>query len=215
MLCRVARMSRPIRLFTPNGIYHVVSRGSNRKPLFLFDLDRDAFLGRLNRIVERHELRCLAYCLMGNHYHLLVQTPDARLSAALRELNGGYSRRFNRVHGHSAHLFRNRYLAQLVDDESYLLTVCRYVAYNPVRAGLCAEPSDWPWSSYRACAGIDPAPPLLNETMLRDTVGGGPEWRSRYRSFIESARPVEPLRGIQSHASDTTKSLTEMVSDTG
>ncbi|MHB8060599.1 MAG: REP-associated tyrosine transposase [Gaiellaceae bacterium] len=182
-------MARSIRLFVPNGIYHVASRGSDRRPLFLFDFDREAFLDRLGRSVERHEIRCLAYCLMGNHYHLIVQTPDSRLSLALRELNGGYSRRFNRVHGHTAHLFQNRFLAQLVDDETYLLTVCRYVAYNPVRAGLCAEPSEWPWSSYRASAGIDPAPRFLNETVLSDSVGGGREWRRRYRDYVELNRP--------------------------
>lgn len=194
-LCRVARMARSIRLFVPNGIYHVASRGSDRRPLFVFDSDRQSFLDRLARIVERHELRCLAYCLMGNHYHLIVQTPDARLSAALKELNGGYSRRFNHVHGRSAHLFRNRFLAQLVDGERYLLAACRYVAYNPVRAGFCVEPSEWPWSSYCASAGIDPVPSFLNETMLRDIFGGGREWRARYRDFVESDCPVKSPPG--------------------
>jgi len=181
---------RPPRLFIPNGIYHVASRGSDRRPLFLYDGDRKVFLERLGRVVEGYELLCLAYCLMGNHYHLIVQTPDARLSVALRELNGGYSRQFNYTHGHSAHLFRNRFLAHLVDDEAYLLTACRYVAHNPVRAGLCGEPSDWPWSSYRFSVGLDLAPRFLNEALLRDAVGGGVNWRGRYREFVESAREL-------------------------
>jgi len=190
---RVDRVPRPLRVFVPDWIYHVASRGSDRRPLFLFDQDREEFLERLGWAVERHELPCLAYCLMGNHYHLIVQTPDARLSKALQELNSGYSRRFNRVHEHSAHLSRNRYLAQLIATEPHLLMACRYVAHNPVRAGLCGEPSDSPWSSYRASAGIDPVAPFLDETALRDALGPGPRWRTRYRDFVELPTAVNPL----------------------
>ena len=89
-------MARPSRKYVPEGIYHIASHGSDRRPLFILDSDREAFLERLARTVERFELRCLAYCLMGNHYHLIVQTPDERLSLALKELHGGYSRQFNR-----------------------------------------------------------------------------------------------------------------------
>jgi putative transposase len=188
-------MARTPRVFVPNGIYHVASRGSDRRPLFLFDRDREAFLGRLARIVESYELPCLAYCLMGNHYHLIIQTPDERLSMALKELHGGYSTHFNRTYGRSAHLFRNRFLAQVIDSDPYLLTACRYVAHNPVRAGLCARPSDWRWSSYRANAGIDPSPRFLSEAALRDASGGSGEWRSRYREFVESPSAVEPPPG--------------------
>lgn len=188
-------MARKPRAFVPEGIYHVASRGSDRRPLFLFDLDRVAFLERLARTLERFELSCLSYCLMGNHYHLIVQTPDERLSPALRELHSGYSRYFNRTHERSAHLFRAHCLVQWVDSDSYLLAACRYVAYNPVRAGLCGEPSDWPWSSYRASAGIEPSPPFLSESLLRGAFGSGKEWRARYREFIDSPRPVEAPPG--------------------
>jgi len=182
----------------PDGIYHVASRGSDRKLLFDRDQDREQFLKQLERIVECFQLPCLAYCLMGNHYHLIVQTPDARLSAALRELNGGYSKYFNRANDRSAHLFRNRFLASLIDSDSYLLVAYRYLAHNPVRAGLCSEPSDWPWSSYRASAGIDPSlPPFLSETMLRGLFGGGEKWRNRYRGFVESTDTVEPPPGYE------------------
>ncbi len=190
-------MPRPLRIFVPDGIYHVASRGSDRRPLFLFDQDREEFLERLGRTVERHELPCLSYCLMGNHYHLIVQTPDARLSKALQELNSGYSRRFNRVHERNAHLFSNRFLAQLIATEPHLLMACRYVARNPVRAGLCGEPSDWPWSSYRANAGIDPVPPFLNEAALLDAFGPGSRWRVRYRDFVELSAEANPPPGYK------------------
>lgn len=157
--------------------------------MFLFDPDRFAFLERLAAVVERYELTCVAYCLMGNHYHLLIQTPDGRVSAALQELNGGYSREFNRTHERSAHLFRNRFFARPVEDEPYLLTLCRYLAHNPVRADLCRDPVDWQWGSHRATAGHTPTPPFLNDTLIRDACGGGPNWRQRYRDYVTEPLP--------------------------
>jgi hypothetical protein len=123
---------------------------------------------------------------MDNHYHLIVITPDARLSAAMQGLNGGYSKRFNATHGRSAHLFRNRFMAQLIGDDSYLLIACRYVAHTPVRAGLCREPSAWKWSSYRATVGIDPVQRFLDVRLLASALGGGDRWRDRYREFVEA-----------------------------
>lgn len=154
--------------------------------LFVFDEDRRSFLDRLATVVEQHELACIAYCLMGNHYHLIVQTPDERLSLAMQRLNGGYSKHFNRIHGRTAHLFRNRFLARQIEDESYLLTAVRYVAHNPVRAGLCVNPIDWPWGSHRATIGLDPMPHLLDITLLRDACGAMPNWRARYQEFVNA-----------------------------
>lgn len=134
---------------------------------------------------------------MNNHYHLIVQTPDQRLSKAMQELNRGYSRRFNSIHGRSAHLFRNRFTAQLIDDDEYLLTACRYVAHNPVRAGLCEAPTDWRWSSYGISAGITPAPRFLDEKLLSAATGGGGEWRRRYREFVEVEEEVVPPDGFE------------------
>jgi putative transposase len=185
-------MAYPRRIFVPDGIYHVASRGSDRRPIFRHDADRELFLDQLEKTLERYRLPCLAYCLMGNHYHLVVLTPDQRLSKAMQELNGGYSRRFNSTHGRSAHLFRNRFMAQLIDSDSYLLTACRYVAHNPVRAGLCGMPSGWKWSSYRISAGIEPAPRFLDERLLREAIGGGEGWRRRYREFVEVDGEVAP-----------------------
>jgi REP element-mobilizing transposase RayT len=181
---------RPPRAFVANGIYHLASQGSDSQALFLFDRDRIVLLERLAAVVRRYELSCIAYCLMGNHYHLVVQTPDGQISVAMQELNGGYSREFNRVYGRSSHLFRNRFLAKEINDEPYLLTACRYVVCNPVRAGLCRQPGDWPWSSYRATAGLDPAPPFLDETLIRNACGGDAMWRHRYRDFVNGPAPA-------------------------
>jgi REP-associated tyrosine transposase len=189
---------RSPRVFVADGIYHIASRGSDRQPLFRFDADRLAFLERLAAVVERYELACVAYCLMGNHYHLLVQTPDERVSNALRELNGGYARHFNRVHGRSAHLFRNRFFARQIEEEAYLLTACRYLAYNPIRAGLCREPGDWPWSSHRATAGLDPSPGFLSEALIRDACGGQRNWRLRYRDLVAEPSPATLEDGLRS-----------------
>jgi putative transposase len=179
-------MGRPLRVFVPNAIYHVASRGSDKRPIFHQDEDRELFLERLEQTMERFRLPCLAYCLMNNHYHLVVMTPDARLSMAMKELNGGYYKRFNEIHGRSAHLFRNRFMAQLIDGDSYLLTACRYVAHNPVRAGLCRAPSEWSWSSYASTVGIGQARRFLDERRLGELVGGGDGWRDRYRQFVEA-----------------------------
>jgi putative transposase len=197
-------MGRPLRVFVPNGVYHVASRGSDKKPIFRDDEDRELFLDQLEQTMERYQLPCLAYCLMTNHYHLVVRTPDARLSLAMKELNGGYSKRFNAIHRRSAHLFRNRFMAQLIDSDTYLLTVCRYVAHNPVRAGLCRVPSEWSWSSYGATVGIDPPRQFLDERRLSELIGGGDRWRDRYRQFVEANDPVAPPPGYKKLCSSTT-----------
>lgn len=184
-------MARPPRVFIPDSIYHIATRGSGWRHLFVFEHDRTRFLRRLGGVVESYELECLSYCLMGNHYHLVVRTPDARLSRALQELHGGYSREFNLYYGERSHLFRNRFRSREVDSDGYLLAVCRYVALNPVRAGFCTKPSEWPWSSYRSNLGLQPAPSFLSEATLCEVFGGKPNWRSRYREFVEALDPED------------------------
>ena len=164
--------------------------------MFLFDSDRYSFLHRLAAVVERYELACVAHCLMTNHYHLVVQKPDGRISNAMRDLNFGYSRQFNFEHGRSAHLFRNRFLAKDIDTDEYFMTVCRYVVNNPVRAGLCRDAAEWPWSSYRATAGLDPTPAFVGEALIRGIFGGA-DWRDRYRRFVASAADPEVDKMVQ------------------
>lgn len=208
-------MPRPPRILVPDGIYHVYTRGSDRKPLFLFDWHRLLFLERLAKIFERHELGCIAYCLMGNHYHAIVKTPDARLSCALQQLHTQYSRDFNRSEGRSAHLFRQRFRSRLIEGDADLLGACAYLAHNPVEAGLCGNPGDWPWSSYRASAGYQPTPAFLTDDAVGDAIGGGSDWRARYRDFIERRPFLETQHDARSFTFGTGTLLTQPVSDTG
>jgi putative transposase len=154
-------MPRVPRNFEPGEIYHVFSRGSNRQDIFKFDSDRTDFLGCLDRVVARYRLECLAYCLMPNHFHLVVETPDGRLSEAMKSLNGRYALRFNLRYGRDAHLFRNRFGAVLQESDAQLFWTLRYTIRNPVESGLCVDPSEWPWSSYRASVGEVKPPRLL------------------------------------------------------
>ena len=154
-------MSRPLRIEFPGAIYHVTSRGDRREPIYHDDADRQCQLGVLAQALSRFDASVLAYCLMGNHFHLVLQTHSGRLSQLMRHLNGVYTQAFNRRHGLSGHLFQGRFKALLVDRDSYLVRLCRYVERNPVAAALVARPADWPWSSCRAHLRLAPAPPWL------------------------------------------------------
>lgn len=151
-------MARPLRIEFPGALYHVTARGNARQDIYLDARDSWRFLDLLGTVCTRYEWRCFAYCLMTNHYHLVVETAQPNLSAGMRQLNGRYSQAFNYRHQREGHLFQGRYKAILVEREAYLLEVCRYVVLNPVRAGLARAPRAWRWSSYRATlAGAGPA----------------------------------------------------------
>ena len=147
-------------------LYHVTSRGDRREPIFVDDLDRTEWLAVLSQVCARFNWRCHAWCLMGNHFHVLIETPEPNLSAGMRQLNGVYTQRFNRWHGKVGHVFQGRFKAILVERESYLLEVSRYVVLNPVRAGIVREVADWPWSSYPAMVRMEPVPPWLETDWL-------------------------------------------------
>lgn len=155
-------MARPLRIEFPGAIYHVTSRGDRREAIYEDDADRERFLGVLEQAVARFDAQVLAYCLMGNHYHLVLHTRQANLSLLMRHLNGVYTQAYNRRHGVVGHLLQGRFKAILVDRDAYLLTLCRYVELNPVRARLCTLAADWPWSSYRAHAGLAVTPDWLD-----------------------------------------------------
>ena len=146
-------MSRPLRLEFSGALYHITSRGDRREDIYDDDADRKAFLSVLDYVCDTYNWVCYAYCLMSNHYHLLIETPDANLSRGMRQLNGVYTQTYNRTHGRSGHVFQGRYKAILVEKESYLLELSRYIVLNPVRARMVRSARDWPWSSYRATAG--------------------------------------------------------------
>jgi REP element-mobilizing transposase RayT len=154
-------MSRPLRIEFANALYHVTSRGDRREDIFDDDVDRHNFLDTLAQVVDQFNWICHAYCLMDNHYHLLIQTPDGNLSKGMRQLNGVYTQTSNRRHGRVGHLFQGRFKAILVDSDAYLLELSRYIVLNPVRAGMLKRVAQWPWSSYRACVGLAEAPDWL------------------------------------------------------
>lgn len=154
-------MSRPLRIEFAGALYHVMARGDAQAAIFRDDADRQAFCTGLARVCERFQWRLWSYCLMDNHYHLLVETLQPTLSRGMREVNGVYTQAFNRHHGRVGHVLQGRYKAILVDKDSYLLELSRYIVLNPVRARLCETAADWPWSSYRAVMGKAAAPDAL------------------------------------------------------
>lgn len=162
-------MSRPLRLQYPGALYHVISRGNERRDIFKDDSDRAVFLGILKDVWESCRWLCHAYCLMDNHYHLLIETPQANLVVGMRQLNGVYAQRYNRRHNRVGHLFQGRYKSALVDKEEYLLELSRYIVSNPVRAGMVEEPGLWRWSSYRATAGYEDPPGFLYTGLMAGT----------------------------------------------
>lgn len=178
-------MARPLRLEYPGALYHVTSRGDGRERIYLGDADRDAFLAVLGATIRRHNWRLHAYCLMDNHYHLLVETPEPNLSRGMRQLNGIYTQRFNRVRRRVGHVFQGRFKAILVEKDAYLLELARYIVLNPVRAGMHRKVQVYPWSSYRATAGLTPAPPWLVLDWLLGQFGARPATaRRRYAQFV-------------------------------
>jgi REP element-mobilizing transposase RayT len=193
-------MARPLRLEYPGALYHATSRGNAREPIYADDHDRLIFLDVLATTVGQFRWRMYAYCMMGNHYHLLLETPEPNLSRGMRQLNGVYTQRFNRRHDRVGHVFQGRFKAIVVDRDSYLLELCRYVVLNPVRAGLLASPEPYPWSSYRATIGLEQAPAWLDVEAVLRQFGPTPERaRRRYSSFvyrgIGQTGPWEHLRG--------------------
>jgi len=154
-------MSRPIRIEFSDALYHVTARGDRREDIFDDDQDRLTFLATLEQVITQFNWICYGWCLMDNHYHLLIQTPDSNLSKGMRQLNGVYTQASNRRHQRVGHLFQGRFKAILVDSDAYLLELARYVVLNPVRAGIVKAPADWTWSSYRASMGLEPSPPWL------------------------------------------------------
>jgi REP element-mobilizing transposase RayT len=178
-------MSRPLRIEYSGAVYHITSRGNERKAVFRSDQDRMNFLNTLQHVKKRYNWICHAYCLMDNHYHLLIETPDGNLAIGMRQLNGVYTQLFNKLHGRAGHLFQGRYKSILIQKDSHLLEVCRYVVLNPVRAKMAEAPEAWKWSSYRATAGREAAHPCLTvEWVLGQFGGKRAAAEKEYRQFV-------------------------------
>jgi putative transposase len=179
-------MARPLRIEYPGALYHVTSRGDRQEPIFDDDRDRTAFLNVLGEVISRFRWECHAYCLMGNHYHLMIETPEGNLTKGMRQLNGVFTQRSNRRHQRSGHLFQGRYKAILVDRDAYFLELARYIVLNPVRAAMVKHPRQWPWSSYGAMTTKFSAPSWLTTDVLLAEFGKSRAWaRRKYQRFIE------------------------------
>jgi len=182
-------MARPLRIEYHGALYHVTSRGDGRDDIYLDDEDKERFLEVLADVCERFNWVLHAYCLMTNHYHLLIETPDANLSLGMRQLNGVYTQRFNREHDRVGHVFQGRYKAILVQKESYLLALARYIVLNPVRARMVRAPKDWLWSSYRATAGFIAKPKWLEVDWVLSAFGRNKgAAQELYREYVSQGR---------------------------
>ncbi len=193
-------MARPLRIEYPGALYHVTSRGNAKQKIFRNDRDRKTFLDIMGDVVERFHFICHAYCLMDNHYHLVIETPEGNLSEGMRQINGVYTQRYNFFHHKTGHVFQGRYKAIIVDRDSYLLELVRYVALNPVRAGMVEDPKDWMWSSYRPTAGIDDAPSFLyTDWVLAQFSAARKRAQKLYALFVREgitrASPWKDLKG--------------------
>ena len=179
-------MARPLRLELPGALYHVTSRGDRREDIYLNDADRLRWLDLLGEVCLRYNWLCHAYCLMDNHFHIVIETVDGNLSAGMRQLNGVYTQWHNRTHNRVGHVFQGRFKAIIVQREAYLLELARYVVLNPVRAGLCAMPGQWRWSSYLAMVGQASRPNWLHTEWLLSQFGN--QYAKAVTAYIDHVR---------------------------
>lgn len=193
-------MARPIRIEFPGAVYHITSRGNAKQSIFNNTEDRIHFLFLLEQVVHRYNWQCHAYCLMGNHFHLLLETLDPSLSSGMRQLNGSYTQAYNRKYKTVGHLFQGRYKSILIEKEAYLLELSRYIVLNPVRALIVSDPANYRWSSYAATAGLTEMPPFLNPNWILSHFSSNQNAaRSEYIQFVKSgiglSDPWDNLKG--------------------
>jgi putative transposase len=194
-------MARPWRIQYPGAIYHVTSRGNNRQDIFLDNEDRRYFLDLIPRASSRFNLRIFAFCLMTNHYHIFLQTPDANLAPAMHWLNTAYTVNFNRANKKSGHLFQGRYKSVLITDESHWLRLSMYIHLNPVRAGIFNDPAQYKWSSFRDYTRTTSRFPWLHEKHILKNYGPkGAASKKEYRKtcIALAKKPPSFWQGIRS-----------------
>jgi REP element-mobilizing transposase RayT len=179
-------MARPLRVEYPGAFYHVINRGNHREKIFKSARDHEKFIQYLEKAAERFALIIHTYCLMGNHYHLLIETPEPNLSMTMQWLNVSYATYFNHKQNRSGHLFQGRFKAILIDADAYLSHLSRYIHLNPVRAGIVNAPEQYRWSSYSAIVGEQMPPKFLKTNWLLSNFGKNKEEaRKSYREFVE------------------------------
>jgi len=185
-------MARPLRLEHPGAVWHVTSRGNNREDIYRSDEDHLKFLSIFVEAVRRFSWIVHAYTLMTNHFHLVLETPEPTLSRGMKWMNGKYAQWFNRKYQRCGHLFQGRFKGFLVEKQSYLLTLIQYVALNPVRAGMVERPEQYPWSSYRATAGFETAPPWLTTEWALTPFGLDLITQQQgYREYVDAGVGIE------------------------
>ena len=193
-------MARPLRITYPGAFYHITSRGNERKAIFKSNTDRQKFLAYLESATERYSAVIHCYCLMDNHYHLLLETPSGNLPQIMRHINGAYTTYFNIKRDRSGHLFQGRYKAILVEKDAYAKELSRYIHLNPVRAGIVAKPVAYEWTSYTAYAGAKPSPEWLVRGFILGCFSQQKKVaQKRYKAFVESnpGRPGDsPLTNL-------------------
>jgi REP element-mobilizing transposase RayT len=185
-------MARPLRLEYAGALYHITSRGNERQAIYAENSDFELFLSLLANVCGQYNWVVHAYCLMTNHYHLLVETPDANLSKGMRQLNGTYTQAFNRKHRRIGHLFQGRFKSILVDKDAYLLELSRYIVLNPVRAKMVSTPDDWPWSSWHSMMGNTPSPDwLATDNLLGMFAKQRKTAQKKYADFVQQGNGIK------------------------
>jgi len=192
-------MARPLRIEFAGALYHITARGNAQQDIHSVDEDRNDFLNLLNRACDRYHWYCHAYCLMDNHYHLLIETEQPTLSKGMKYINGTYTQNFNRRHKRVGHVFQGRFKGILVESEAYLLELARYIVLNPVRARMVRSAKDWPWNSYRATAGFSESHACLTtDWVLAGFARQKKKAQEGYRKFVQEGKgqpsPWESLR---------------------
>ena len=193
-------MARPLRIEYSGAFYHITSRGNEKQLIFFTDQDRKKFLNLLKLVIDRTDWICHSYVLMGNHYHLLIETPKPNLSRGMRQLNGVYTQFFNWNHNRVGHLFQGRFKALLVEKDNYLIELCRYLLLNPVRAGFVKDPGDYRWSSYKAIIGKVKCPEFLTTNCILSQFGSDSDTAVKeFKKLLFSCKtmsfPTEEIAG--------------------
>ena len=188
-------MARPLRVHVPEMVYHVFARGNGKQRIYRDARDFDRFLDVLGKGLDRFGVRCLGYCLMHNHYHLLVKVGPHSVSRLLQTVNSAYCQGFNRRHERVGHVLQGRFACRIVEDGFYARVALRYLAHNPVVAKLVSEPTQWRWSSYRIAAQPDASPGLLSLSDVWGLFGAADETtgRSLMKEFVLAPRLDEYL----------------------
>lgn len=207
-------MGRPLRIEYPGAFYHVTSRGNERKDVFKSQRDRGKFLEYLESATVRYGASIHVYCLMSNHYHLLIETPGGNLSQIMRHINGAYTNYFNAKRKRSGHLFQGRYKALLLEADAYATEVSRYVHLNPVRVGIVATPEEYQWSSYRAYIGQGKPPKWLQTAFIssyfRNNAGKAADG---YRCFVNDLLGKEYSSPLEQSVAQAILGSTEFITE--